>query len=119
MRFPWLDGTLSSIDLLRSCWTYVPRFTLSLRAFIEYARKLDILEILPLFLPGLRKLDAELRCMYSGFVRCLKLKILLIMRRLSSDSPICSVSMFHLNFGRYFMVQTSSLQREPFFPPIG
>ena len=87
--------------------------------FVQHARKLDILKILPLFLPGLRKLDAELRCMYSGFVRCLELRILLMMRRLSSDSPICSVSMFHLNFGRYFIVHTSSLHRDPFLPPIG
>lgn len=33
--------------------------------------------------------------------------------------PICSVSMPHLNFGRYFIVQISSCQRVPFFPPIG
>jgi hypothetical protein len=33
--------------------------------------------------------------------------------------PTCSVSIFHLKRGRYFIVQTSSRQREPFFPPIG
>ena len=33
-------------------------------------------------------------------------------------SPICSVNIFHLNFGRYVIVQTSSLHRVPFFPPM-
>lgn len=37
----------------------------------------------------------------------------------SAASPICSVNMYHLNFGRYFIVHTSSLHRVPFFPPIG